>query len=68
MTECMTPFSVSMEIAGYGIMQPLAAEIAWTKNTLILDRPQNPLQREFYLRAGILLGPSSNQAESNLNR
>jgi hypothetical protein len=54
----MTPFSVSMEIAGYGIMQPLAAEIAWTKNTLIVDRCQNPLQREFYLRAGILLGPS----------
>jgi predicted nuclease of restriction endonuclease-like (RecB) superfamily len=33
------------------IMQPLAAEISWTKNTLILDRCQNPLQREFYLRA-----------------
>lgn len=32
-------------------LQPLAAEIAWTKNTLILDRCTNPLQREFYLRA-----------------
>jgi predicted nuclease of restriction endonuclease-like (RecB) superfamily len=32
-------------------LQPLAGEIAWTKNTLILDRCQNPLQREFYLRA-----------------
>jgi predicted nuclease of restriction endonuclease-like (RecB) superfamily len=31
------------------ILQPLAAEIAWTKNTLILDRCQNVLQREFYL-------------------
>ena len=68
MTECMTPFSVSMEIAGYGILQPLAAEIAWTKNTLIGDRCQNPLQREFYLRAGIILGPSSNQSESALHR
>lgn len=33
------------------ILQPLAAEISWTKNTLILDRCRNPLQREFYLRA-----------------
>ena len=45
-------------------LQPLAAEIAWTKNTLILDRCQNLLQRVFYLRAGILLGPSANQAET----
>lgn len=32
-------------------LQPLAAQIAWTKNTLILDRCTEPLQREFYLRA-----------------
>lgn len=38
------------------ILQPLAAEIAWTKNTLILDRCQNPLQREFYLRASARFG------------
>lgn len=31
-------------------LQPLAGEVAWTKNTLILDRCPNPLQREFYLR------------------
>ena len=43
-------------------------EIARTKNTLILDRSQNPLQREFYLRAGIFPGPSANQAEPNLHR
>ncbi len=38
------------------ILQPLAAEIAWTKNTLILDRCQNPLQREFYLRSTARFG------------
>lgn len=37
-------------------LQPLAAEIAWTKNTLILDRCPNPLQREFYLRATARFG------------
>lgn len=38
------------------ILQPLAAEISWTKNTLILDRCQNSLQREFYLRATARFG------------
>lgn len=37
-------------------LQPLAAEIAWTKNTLILDRCADPLQREFYLRATARFG------------
>ncbi len=37
-------------------LQPLAGEIAWTKNTLILDRCQYPLQREFYLRATARFG------------
>lgn len=27
-------------------LQPLAAEIAWTKNTLILERCTKPLQRQ----------------------
>lgn len=36
------------EYKGQANLQPLAGEIAWTKNTLILDRCQNPLQREFY--------------------
>ena len=37
-------------------LQPLAGEIAWTKNTLILDRCDQPLQREFYLRATARFG------------
>lgn len=37
-------------------LQPLAGEIAWTKNTLILDRCAEPLQREFYLRATARFG------------
>ena len=37
-------------------LQPLAAEIAWTKNTLILDRCSNALEREFYLRSTALFG------------
>ena len=39
------------EYKGLPNLQPLAGEIAWTKNTLILDRCTEPLQREFYLRA-----------------
>lgn len=38
------------EYKDYPNLQPLAAEIAWTKNTLILDRCQDPQEREFYLR------------------
>lgn len=37
-------------------LQPLAGEVAWTKNTLILDRCAGPLQREFYLRATARFG------------
>jgi predicted nuclease of restriction endonuclease-like (RecB) superfamily len=37
-------------------LQPLAAEIAWTKNTLILDRCSNALEREFYLRSTARFG------------
>ena len=37
-------------------LQPLAGEIAWTKNILILDRCTNLLQREFYLRATARFG------------
>lgn len=39
------------EYKDYPNLQPLAAEVAWTKNTLILDRCQTHLEREFYLRA-----------------
>ena len=38
------------------ICVPNSAKIAWTKNTLILDRCPNPLQREFYLRATARFG------------
>lgn len=44
------------EYKGQPILQPLAAEIAWTKNILILDRCTNLLQREFYLRATARFG------------
>ncbi|MCP4349581.1 MAG: DUF1016 domain-containing protein [Desulfobacterales bacterium] len=30
-------------------LQPLAAEISWTKNILILTRCKDPLEREFYM-------------------
>ncbi len=32
-------------------LQPLVAEISWTKHIIILARCKEPLQREFYLRA-----------------
>jgi len=44
------------EYKGIENLQPLAGEIAWTKNTLILDRCVDPLQREFYLRATARFG------------
>ena len=37
-------------------LQPLAGEISWTKNTVILDRCAEALQREFYLRATARFG------------
>ncbi|MDO9010534.1 MAG: PDDEXK nuclease domain-containing protein [Gallionella sp.] len=45
-----------LEYKDHPKLQPMAAEIAWTKNTLILDRCANPLQREFYLRATARFG------------
>lgn len=37
-------------------LQPLAGDLAWTKNTLILDRCQNAQERKFDLRATARLG------------
>lgn len=37
-------------------LQPLAGEIAWTKNTMILDRCPDVLQRQFYLMATAKFG------------
>ncbi len=31
-------------------LQPLVAEISWTKHLVIIDRCKNDLQREFYIR------------------
>lgn len=39
------------EYKDYPNLQPLAGEIAWTKNTLILDRCQDAQERKFYLRS-----------------
>ena len=44
------------EYRDHSNLQPLAGEIAWTKNTVILDRCAEPLQREFYLRATARFG------------
>lgn len=48
-------------------LQPLAGEIAWTKNTLILDRCATPLQREFYLRACARFGWTRRVLEHQLD-
>lgn len=37
-------------------LQPLVAEISWTKNLLIMARCQDDLEREFYLRATARFG------------
>ena len=31
-------------------LQPLAAEISWTKNIIIMERCKDELQREFYIK------------------
>ncbi|MCU0567080.1 MAG: DUF1016 N-terminal domain-containing protein [Oculatellaceae cyanobacterium Prado106] len=33
------------------ILQPLVAEISWTKNLVIMSRCKDDLEREFYIRA-----------------
>ena len=37
-------------------LQPLAAEISWTKNVVIMERCKDPLQREFYLKVAKKFG------------
>lgn len=37
------------EIQQYPNLQPLVAEISWTKNIVILTKCKDPLEREFYL-------------------
>jgi hypothetical protein len=32
------------------ILQPLAAEMSWTKNVVIMERCKDPVQREFSLK------------------
>lgn len=44
------------EYRGLPNLQPLVAEIAWTKNLLIFTRCKAPLEREFYLRATARFG------------
>lgn len=52
------------------ILQPLAAEIAWTKNTLILDRCPSPAHRHRHLQpdstsAGSLSAPAAKQGRNS---
>jgi predicted nuclease of restriction endonuclease-like (RecB) superfamily len=44
------------EYKDHPILQPLAGELAWTKNTMILDRCPDHLQRQFYLMATAKFG------------
>ncbi len=44
------------EYKDHAILEPLAAKLAWTKNTMILDRCADPLQRQFYLIATAKFG------------
>lgn len=31
-------------------LQPIAAEISWTKNLMIMEKSREDLEREFYMR------------------
>lgn len=36
-------------------MQPLVAQIGWTHNLIVLQRCEDTLEREFYIRCGVCL-------------
>jgi len=38
------------EFSEFSNLQPLAAEISWTKNVLIMQKCKDPQEREFYIR------------------
>ena len=39
-----------MEYKDNEILQPMVAEISWTKNIVIIERCKEPLEREFYIK------------------
>ena len=39
-----------MEYSAYSNLQPLVAEISWTKNVVVMQKCKDPQQREFYIR------------------
>ena len=48
------------------ILQPMVAEISWTKNTIIMDRCKDDLEREFYIRMTKKYGWTKNVLINNL--
>jgi predicted nuclease of restriction endonuclease-like (RecB) superfamily len=48
------------------ILQPLAAEISWTKNTIIMDKCKDDLEREFYIKMTKRFGWTKNVLINNL--
>lgn len=48
------------------IPQPLVAEISWTKNTIIMDRCKDDLEREFYIKMTKRFSWSKNVLINNL--
>lgn len=48
------------------ILQPLAAEISWTKNIIIIEKCKNDLEREFYIKMTKRFGWSKNVLINNL--
>ncbi|MDZ4160284.1 MAG: DUF1016 N-terminal domain-containing protein, partial [Burkholderiales bacterium] len=48
-------------------LQPLVAEISWSKNLLIMARGKDDLEREFYLRATARFGWTKNVLQHQLD-
>ncbi|MHB1484310.1 MAG: PDDEXK nuclease domain-containing protein [Saccharofermentanales bacterium] len=48
------------------ILQPLVAEISWTKNIIIMDKCKEDLEREFYIRMTKRYGWTKNVLINNL--
>ena len=56
------------EYASHPKLQPLVAEISWSKNLLIMARCKDELEREFYLRATARFGWTRNVLQHQLDQ
>ena len=52
--------------SGNEILQPMVAEISWTKNVIVMDKCKDDLEREFYIKMTKRFGWTKNVLINNL--